>query len=102
MPAARRRSGDNRLGFNRPTVSALCVSSRFRCVKLQLSCGERIFDELHKLHLQRRMDRAGWWHVHSVRVEKYKTSLGSAACKDCGAGTYCTAIGTWRWDMGEV
>ncbi len=32
-------------------------------VKLQLTGGERSFDELH---LQHRMDRARWWHVHSM------------------------------------
>jgi hypothetical protein len=36
-------------------------------VNLQLACGKRIFDELH---LQRRMDRTPWRHLHSVRGRK--------------------------------
>ena len=36
-------------------------------VKLQLACGELSFDELH---LQRRINRARWRHVHSVRGRK--------------------------------
>ena len=36
-------------------------------VKLQLTCGERIFDELH---LQHWMDRARWRLVHSMCCRK--------------------------------